>query len=110
MRYPAVIVENVRLLRHLAAGGVFNTAGLGFAAYVAVICYPGIKATPAMLMDLRTGQISMADAGESSLLIAVPMLLLGLLLFARHGLFTAVYRAMPFLVFLLGFSRKGLSI
>ena len=104
MRYPAVITENVRLLRHLAAGGVFNTAGLGFAAYVAVICYPGIKATPAMLMDLRSGQISMADAGESSLVIAVPALLLGLLLFARHGMFTAIYRALPFLVFLLGFS------
>jgi hypothetical protein len=92
------------MLRSLAGGGVFNAAGMGFSLYIFLICYPGLKATPAQLMDLRSGFVTMADVGESSLILAVPSLLVGLLLFARHGAAMAIYRAQPMLVFLLIYS------
>lgn len=57
-------------------------------------------ATSGMLNELRSGVITMANVGEGSLFIAVPSLLLGMLIFARHGVFKAIYRAQPFLVFL----------
>jgi hypothetical protein len=104
MKYPVVITENWRIVRNLVGGGVFNAAGLGFAIYIFAICYPGIKATSAQLIDLRSGLSTMADAGESSLFISVPAVLLGLLAFARHGVVAAVYRFQPLLVFLLIFS------
>ncbi|MET0674874.1 MAG: hypothetical protein ABW175_03665, partial [Bradyrhizobium sp.] len=104
MRFPRAILENVCILRNLAHGGIFNAAGIGFALYIFFICYPGLKATPAQLMDLRSGFVSMADVGESNLILAVPSLLAGLLLFARHGAGIAIYRAQPILVFLLIYS------
>jgi hypothetical protein len=104
IKYPVVLTENWRILRNLATGGVFNAAGLGFAVYIFAICYPGIKATSAQLMDVRSGLSTMADAGETSLFISVPSVLLGLLVFARHGIVAAVYRFQPLLVFLLIFS------
>jgi hypothetical protein len=104
MRYPAALLENIRIVRNLLSGGIFNAAGIGFAVYICAICYPGIKATPAQLMDLRSGFVSQADVGESSLIFGVPVLLTGLFLFARHGVMIAVYRAQPILVFLLIYS------
>ncbi|GIQ77055.1 hypothetical protein [Bradyrhizobium sp. RD5-C2] len=104
MRLPVFVTENLAILRNLAKGGAFNAAGLGFTFYVLAICYPGIKGTPAQLMELRSGIISQSDVGESSLIIAVPALLLGLLVFARHGAYAAIYRTLPFLMFLLFYS------
>lgn len=104
MKPPGVLASNFLLLRNLVAGGFLNSAGLGFAAYIVVICLPGIRASAARLDELREGVISMSDVGESSLHIAVPALLLGLMLFARHGVFRAIYQTQAFLVFLLVFS------
>jgi|GEM_PF-6056799 hypothetical protein len=104
MKLPAFITENLIILRNLARGGVFNSAGLGFALYVIIICYPGIKATSAELMDLRSGFLNQADVGGATLYFAVPALLLGLLVFSRFGVAAAIYRAQPFLIFLLVYS------
>lgn len=104
MKTPGVLASNFLFLRNLVAGGFLNSAGLGFAAYIIVICLPGIRANAARLDELREGVISMADVGESSLHIAVPALLLGLLLFARHSVFRTIYQTQAFLVFLLVFS------
>lgn len=92
------------ILRDLLSGGAFNSAGLGFAAYIVLICYPAMRATPAMLESVRAGETTIATAGESSLYIAVPALLLGLLLFARHGIMTVLMRFQPALMFLWMFS------
>ncbi|WP_458760140.1 hypothetical protein ACSVBT_04890 [Afipia sp. TerB] len=104
MKPSGVLTSSFIFMRNLLAGGFLNSAGIGFAAYIIVICLPGIRATAARLDELREGVISMSDVGESSLHIAVPALLLGLLLFARHGVFRAIYRTQAFLVFLLVFS------
>ncbi|UFX46344.1 hypothetical protein HAP47_0006535 [Bradyrhizobium sp. 41S5] len=104
MRLPVFVTENLAILRNLAKGGAFNAAGLGFGFYVIAICYPGIKATPAQLMDLRSGLTTQADVGGFSLFIAVPALLLGLLVFARHGAYAAIRRSQPILIFLLIYS------
>ncbi|WP_028134716.1 hypothetical protein [Bradyrhizobium japonicum] len=104
MRLPVFVSENLAILRNLVRGGAFNAAGLGFSFYVVAICYPGIKATPAQLMDLRSGFTTQADVGGFSLLVAVPALLLGLLIFARHGTYAAIRRSQPILIFLLIYS------
>lgn len=98
------LAENIIIFRNLLTGGFLNSAGFGFIVYIFTICYPGIAASPAMLMNLRMGFMTMADAGEGSLYIAVPSLLFGLLIFSRHGAFSAIYQAQAFLVFLFVFS------
>jgi O-antigen ligase len=104
MRFPLEVSESVVIIRRLLAGGIFSAAGLGFAFYIFAICYPGIRGTVVDLENLRSGATSMADVGEGSLLVAVPGLLLGLLIFARHGLFTTIYRAQLVLGFLFIYS------
>ncbi len=68
-----------------ADGRLPECGGLGFAIYVGVILLPGIRSTPAMLQSVRAGDISIGEASGGGLVIAVPVMLLGLLVFARHG-------------------------
>ncbi len=103
-------LQNLVLLRNVVYGGFLNSAGIGFTVYIFAILYPGICATSGMLNELRSGVITMANVGEGSLFIAVPSLLLGMLIFARHGVFKAIYRAQPFLVFLFIFSSMVLFV
>lgn len=103
-------LQNLVLLRNVVYGGFLNSAGIGFTVYIFAILYPGIRATSGMLNELRSGVITMANVGEGSLFIAVPSLLLGMLIFARHGVFKAIYRAQPFLVFLFIFSSMVLFV
>ncbi|MGO4713746.1 hypothetical protein [Bradyrhizobium sp. 2TAF24] len=100
----ATLRIDLAILRGLLRGGFVNSAGLGFAAYIVAICYPAMRATPAMLESVRAGETTMANVGESSLHIAVPALLLGLALFARHGIVTVLTRFQGALMFLWIFS------
>ena len=95
---------NIVLLRNLLMGGFLNAAGIGFAIYAAIIFYPGVRATSSMLESVRAGELTMADVGEGSLLLAVPSLLLGLLVFARHGAMTVITHFQAALAFLWVFS------
>ncbi len=90
--------------RNLLMGGFLNSAGVGFAIYIGIIFLPGIRGTPAMLESLRAGDTTMAEVGGGGLLIAVPVLLVGLLVFARHGAMTVVTHFQAALVFLWVFS------
>jgi hypothetical protein len=110
MKPAATLADNLAILRNVLAGGFLNLAGLGFAVYIFVIFYPGIRATPGMLMSLRAGETTMADVGEGSLYIAVPCLLLGLLLFARHGFLVVIGRFATAIVLLCVFSSLVLLL
>lgn len=99
-----VLSVNIVILRNLLMGGFLNSAGIGFAIYIAVIFLPGVRGTAAMLESLRAGDTTMVDVGGAGLFVAVPALLLGLLVFARHGAMTVMTHFQAALVFLWVFS------
>lgn len=98
------VIVNIVLLRNLLMGGFLNAAGIGFAVYIGVIFLPGVRGTPAMLESLRAGETTMVDVGGAGLFVAVPALLIGLLIFARHGALTVITHFQAALVFLWVFS------
>ncbi len=103
-RLFSALAPSIAAGRNLLMGGFLNAAGLGFAIYVGVILLPGIRGTPAMLQSVRAGDISIGEASGGGLVIAVPVMLLGLLVFARHGAMTVLTHFRAALMFLWAFT------